>query len=67
MRKEMKSRRKIPAQDPGGWNKATMVHRKLLLLTSQLPAKAIRCTHLRSDRAIAQICAGIAHTHTALA
>jgi len=39
MRNEMKRRRKIPAQDPSRWNKATMISIQLLLLPHHLPAR----------------------------
>lgn len=37
----MKSRRKIPAQDPSGRNQATMISMQLLLLPYHLPARGI--------------------------
>lgn len=38
---EMKSRRKIPAQDPSGWNKAAMIPIQQLLLPYHLPARGM--------------------------
>lgn len=44
----MKSR-KIPAQDPSRWNKATMIHIQQLLLSYHLPARGIFQTSLEGQ------------------
>lgn len=46
---EMKSRGKIPAQDPSRWNKATMIPIQQFLLPYHLPAREIFHTSLQGQ------------------